>query len=78
MNLSNMTIFQIFGAVVAGYGLWEFLKAIKQGSVKENIPKLIIYCVVAAFAADLNQMVGIGQKIITTANSLLDCIKFKA
>lgn len=77
MNLDNMGIFQIFGVVVAGYGLWNFLMAIKTGSVKENLPKLIIYCVIAAFAADLTSMVGIGQKIVSLASRLLD-VKFKA
>ena len=78
MSFRNMTIFQIFGVIVAGWGLWDFVQSLKTKTIKECVPKLIIYCVVAAFATNLNEMVYIGQKIITITNSLLGSVKFKA
>jgi hypothetical protein len=78
MSLENMTIFQIFGVIVAGYGLWQFLTGLGQGAkTKENIAKLLTYCVVAALAANLNNMVTLGDKIVTVAIQLVGSIKIK-
>jgi hypothetical protein len=67
-----MSLFDWFGVVVAAIGIYDYVKhGLKSGDWKDQVPKLLLLCVVAYLASNLTEAASIGKTIVTLFKNII-------